>query len=196
MATADRPCEPPKDHDLWNGQDIPIPVSRCAKEDSELCSAPRIIQGFGPAAAIPWRVPPVEDVRAKWSAMSHDVGVWIDHKKAVIVSIAAGEVTTRTLTSDVGAHPHYSGSRESGGEKKYEERHKQNLDRYYDDVIGQLGEPDALLLFGPGEAKLQLKERLGRAKGPSERIVAVESTDKLTDPQIVAKVKEHYRTAR
>jgi len=128
--------------------------------------------------------------------MSHDVGVWIDHKKAVIVSIAEGQVSSRTLESDVGAHPHYSGSREGGGEKKYEEHHNLDLDRYYDDVLGQLGEPDALLLFGPGEAKLQLKERLGRSKGPSERIVAVESTDKLTDPQIVAKVKEHYRIAR
>lgn len=75
--------------------------------------------------------------------MNRDVGVWIDHKKAVIVSIAAGEVTTRTLTSDVGAHPHYSGSKVS-----------------------------------------------------SESIVAVESTDKLTDPQIVAKVNEHYGAAR
>jgi hypothetical protein len=128
--------------------------------------------------------------------MSHDVGVWIDHKKAVIVSVAAGEVTTRTLTADVGAHPHYSGSQEGGGEKKYEKRHNQDLDRYYDDVIGQLGEPDALLIFGPGEAKLQLKERLGRSRVSSESIVAVESTDKLTDPQIVAKVKEHYRIAR
>ena len=59
--------------------------------------------------------------------MSYDVGMWIDHKKAVIVSIAAGEVTTRTLKSDVGAHPHYSGSQEGGGEKKYEERHNQAL---------------------------------------------------------------------
>ena len=124
------------------------------------------------------------------------MGVWVDHKKAVIVSIAAGEVTTRTLTSDVGAHPHYSGSQESGGEKKYEDRHNQDLDRYYDDVIRQLGEPDALLLFGPGEAKLQLKARLGRSKGSPESVVAVESTDKLTDPQIVAKVKEHYGIAR
>ena len=128
--------------------------------------------------------------------MGQDVGVWIDHKKAVIVSIAAGEVTTRTLTSGVGAHPHYSGSQEGGGEKKYEERHNQDLDRYYDDVIGQLGKPDALLLFGPGEAKLQLKARLGRGQGLPESIVAVESTDKLTDPQIVAKVKEHYGIAR
>jgi hypothetical protein len=128
--------------------------------------------------------------------MNHDVGVWIDHKKAVIVSIAAGQITTRTLKSDVGPHPRYSGSQEGGGEKKYEERHNHDLDRYYDDVIGQLDEPDALLLFGPGEAKLQLEQRLRRAKVSSERIVAVESTDKLTDPQIVAKVKEHFGIAR
>jgi hypothetical protein len=128
--------------------------------------------------------------------MGQLVGVWIDHKKAVIVSIAEGQVTTRTLESDVGAHPHYSGSQEGGGEKKYEKRHNQDLDRYYDDVIGQLGEPDALLLFGPGEAKLQLKERLGRPGVSSGSIVAVESTDKLTDPQIVAKVKAHYGIAR
>jgi hypothetical protein len=127
--------------------------------------------------------------------MSYDVGVWIDHKKAVIVSIVAGRVTTRTLSSDVGPHPHYAGSREGGGEKKYEERHNQDLDRYYDDVIGHIGKADALLLFGPGEAKLQLKERLGRAKVSSESI-AVETTDKLTDPQIVAKVKEYYGIAR
>jgi hypothetical protein len=128
--------------------------------------------------------------------MGQDVGVWIDHKKAVIVSIAAGQVTTRTLESDVRAHPHYSGSQEGGGEKKYEERHNQDLDRYYDDVIGELGKPDAVLLFGPGEAKLHLKARLGRSKGSPESVVAVESTDKLTDRQIVAKVKEHYGIAR
>lgn len=127
--------------------------------------------------------------------MSHQVGVWIDHKKAVIVSLAAGHDTTRTLESVVAPHPHYAGSQEGGGEKKYEERHGQDLDRFYDDVIGQLGTPDAVLLLGPGEAKLQLKERLGRARS-SASIVAVESTDKLTDPQIVAKVKEHYGTAR
>lgn len=128
--------------------------------------------------------------------MSHDVGVWIDHKKAVIVSILAGQVTTRTLESDVGPHPHYSSYQERGGEKTYEERHNLRLAQYYDEVISALGQPDALLLFGPGEAKLQLKDRLGRSRVPSERIVAVESTDKLTDPQIVAKVKEHYGIAR
>jgi hypothetical protein len=27
---------------------------------------------------------------------------------------------------------------------------------YYDEVISQMGQPEALLIFGPGEAKLQL----------------------------------------
>jgi hypothetical protein len=124
--------------------------------------------------------------------MNSDVGVWIDHKKAVIVSITDGHVTTRTLESDVGPHPHYGGSQEGGGEKKYEERHSLRLDQYYDDVISQIGEPDTLLLFGPGEAKRQLKDRLGRSKAASQRVVVVQSADKLTDPQIVAKVKDHY----
>jgi hypothetical protein len=127
--------------------------------------------------------------------MNHDVGVWIDHKKAVIVSISAGEMTTKTLESDVGPHPHYAGSQEDGGEQKYEERHNLRLDQYYDEVISQLGQPDALLLFGPGEAKLQLRDRLGRSKVLSETIVTIESTDKMTNPQIIAKVKEHYSTA-
>ena len=128
--------------------------------------------------------------------MRTDVGVWVDHKKAVIVSIAAGEVTTKTLTSDIGAHPHFAGSQEGGGEKKYEQRHREALDRYLDDVIAHLGRPDALILFGPGEAKLQLQERLGRSAVSPEISVAVEPADKLTDPQIVAKVKEHFGLAR
>jgi hypothetical protein len=131
--------------------------------------------------------------------MSHNVGIWIDHKKAVIVFASADGVTTKTLESEIGPHARYSGRagapdgpHDGGGEKKYEDRYDQHLDRYYDEVISQLGQPEALLIFGPGEAKLQLKERLSRSKALSERIVGIETTDKLTDPQIVAKVKEHY----
>ena len=128
--------------------------------------------------------------------MSHKVGIWIDHKRAVIVFASADGVTTRTLESEVGAHPHYSGRQDAGGEKKYEERHGQHLDRYYDDVISQLGQPEAFLIFGPGEAKLELKERLGRSKALSGSPVEIETADHLTDPQIVAKVKEHFGLAR
>jgi stalled ribosome rescue protein Dom34 len=124
--------------------------------------------------------------------MSHSVGIWIDHERAVIVAVSAGRVTTKTLESEVGVHPRYSGRQDDGGEKKYQERHRQRLEQYYDEVISQLGQPEALLIFGPGEAKLELKERLSRTKTSSERTVDIETADKLTDPQIVARVKEHF----
>jgi hypothetical protein len=128
--------------------------------------------------------------------MTNKVGIWIDHKKAVIVFASEGRITTKTLESDVEAHPRYSGRQDSGGEKKYEERHGQSLDRYYDEVISELGQPEALLIFGPGEAKQELKERLGRSKAPSEPTVDIETADKLTDPQILAKVMEHFGIER
>ena len=124
--------------------------------------------------------------------MNHQVGIWIDHKKAVIVSASTDGVTSKTVESQVGSHGRFSGPQEGGGEKKYEDRHGEQLDHYYDQVIHELGQPEALLIFGPGEAKLQLKERLSRSKALSESLVGVETSDKLTDPQIVAKVKEHY----
>ena len=130
--------------------------------------------------------------------MNHKIkmGIWIDHKKAVIVSAGADGVTIKTLESEIGAHPHFSGQQDGGGEKKYEQRHGQHLDRYYDEVIDHLADPDELLILGPGEAKLELKEHLRRSKAHSECTVDIATTDKLTDPQIVAKVKEHFGIAR
>lgn len=124
--------------------------------------------------------------------MSHKIGIWIDHKKAVVVSVSGADISAKTLESEVGPHSRYSGTADGGGEKKYEERHGQHLHKYYDEVIGQMGHPDDLLIFGPGEAKLELKERLSRAPSLSQCIVDIHTTDKLTDPQIVAKVKEHF----
>ena len=76
--------------------------------------------------------------------MNHKVGIWIDHKKAVIVSASTDHVTAKTLESDVGSHARYSGPQDGGGEKQYEERHNQQLDQYYDEVISQLGKPEAV----------------------------------------------------
>jgi hypothetical protein len=135
--------------------------------------------------------------------MPRNVGIWIDHTKAVIVFVSADRVTAKTVESDVGPHARYSGRapyptpggpKAGRGEKKYEARYGQHLDRYYDEVISQLGQPEALLIFGPGEAKLQLKERLSRSK--EQPSVEIETTDELTEPQIVAKVKEHYGIER
>ena len=66
-----------------------------------------------------------------------------------------------------------------------------SLERYYDDINGYIRDADSILIFGPGEAKGELEKRL-KSKNLNHGIVSVETTDKLTDPQIAAKVREYF----
>ncbi len=127
--------------------------------------------------------------------MTHKVGVWIDHKRAVIASVSAEDSTTRTLESGVEAHPRFGGQQDGGGERKYEEVHRQSLDRYYDEVITHLDGADALLILGPGEAKVELKARMGRSTVRPVPAVELETAAPLTDAQFLAQVKQHFHLA-
>jgi stalled ribosome rescue protein Dom34 len=68
------------------------------------------------------------------------------------------------------------------------------LNIYYDAVISALRDCESIILFGPGEAKGELHKRLKKAK-LGARVLAVETSDKMTDPQILAKVRAHYAAA-
>jgi stalled ribosome rescue protein Dom34 len=128
--------------------------------------------------------------------MSDKVGVWIDHRKAVIVVASAEGLVATTLASEVEAHPHFGGQQDGGGEKKYEERRRHDLDRYYDEVIGRVKAPGGLLVLGPGEAKREFVKRFGQVRPEVRCTVDIETTGALTDPQIVEKVREHFSIAR
>ena len=58
-----------------------------------------------------------------------------------------------------------------------------HLANYYDEVIACIGDAETILIFGPGEAKRELKRRMDRDK-IGRRIVAMETADKMTEPQI------------
>jgi hypothetical protein len=52
-------------------------------------------------------------------------------------------------------------------------------------------EAESIFIFGPGEAKGELVKRL-QSENLGGRIVGVETTDKLADGQIAAKVRDHF----
>jgi hypothetical protein len=68
-----------------------------------------------------------------------------------------------------------------------------HLDKYYDEVILHLRDAEVILIFGPGEAKGELIKRIERDK-LSGRIAGVETADKMTVPQIAAKVRKYGHT--
>ena len=65
------------------------------------------------------------------------------------------------------------------------------LNHYYDAIILAVGDARPLLIFGPGEAKGQLKKRL-EDKGLGACIAAIEAAGKMTDLQIGAKVRKYF----
>lgn len=66
-----------------------------------------------------------------------------------------------------------------------------HLDVYYDAVIARIGDAESILIFGPGEAKGELRKRIekGALRG---RIRRVDVADKMTGRQIAAKVRQHF----
>ena len=127
--------------------------------------------------------------------MKKEVGLWIDHREAVIVTITVeGEETTR-IYSDIEVDAQYSGSSRSAGSQDAENiqdrKYTINLGRYYDAIIGYIRDADSIRIFGPGEAKGELVKRV-KSKNLRKRIVSIETTDQLTDPQIVAKVRQYF----
>jgi hypothetical protein len=66
-----------------------------------------------------------------------------------------------------------------------------HLNIYYNAVIASIRDAESILIFGPGEAKGELKKRLEGDK-LGGRIVSIETVDKMTDRQIAAKVRQHF----
>jgi hypothetical protein len=129
-----------------------------------------------------------------------NVGIWIDHRRAVIIELTGDGESIKTIQSNVEKHPERGGDSPLKG--SYEARQVPaddsrqrgltgELNRYYDTVIQALPDHDGILLFGPGEAKGEFHTRLSKIK-PRAQVSAVETEDKMTEPQMVAKVRAHF----
>jgi hypothetical protein len=132
--------------------------------------------------------------------VTNRIGLWIDHKRAVIVSLAAQEAAIKKIESGA-KHVQYRGAprpktpysaQYQKGDDRLDNQYLQRLNKYYGQVISHLGGARTLLVFGPGEAKSQLKARLVTEKGLRQEI-HIEPSDKMTDRQIVAKVRSYFR---
>jgi len=132
--------------------------------------------------------------------MKMRAGLWIDHRKAIVVAITEQGDETALIISKAERQLRRSGDSPLKG--RYEPRQVPaddirqrtltgHLNIYYDAVIASIRGAESILIFGPGEAKGQLKERLEKHK-LGGRIVGIETVDKMTDRQIAAKVRKHF----
>ncbi len=132
--------------------------------------------------------------------MKTKVGLWIDHRKAIIVAVTDKGEEIRLIVSKVEKQLQRSGDSplkgpyESQKVPATDSRQKTftgHLNIYYEAVIASLRDAESILIFGPGEAKGELKKRLEKSN-LGGRIAGVETIDKMTHRQIAAKVRQYF----
>ena len=137
--------------------------------------------------------------------MVRKIGVWIDHRKAILVRFEDGVEHVEELDSEVEKHVRDAGGSSSGsgghgpqdvvaGDKR-DRKFMNHLNTFYDRVIEQLEHTDGIVILGPGEAKGELDKRI-TSKEMRKHVLLVEAADKLTAPQLVTKLRDCFQLSK
>ncbi len=133
--------------------------------------------------------------------MKTKVGLWIDHRKAIIVAITEKGEETALIISKVEKQLRRSGdsplkgpydSMQVPASDSRQRTLTGHLNIYYNAVIANIGDAESILIFGPGDAKDELKKRL-KGKNLGGRIAGIETVDRMTGRQIAAKIRKHFQ---
>jgi hypothetical protein len=134
--------------------------------------------------------------------MAIKAGVWIDHRQAIVVLVTDAGQKIKKIAFDIGQPVRSPGGARSKhsytpndfvAEDKLERKVENDRKDYYDDVIASIRGASALLILGPGEAKGEFSKHI-KSKKLRGLTVELETTDKMTDRQIAAKVGLHFAT--
>jgi hypothetical protein len=148
--------------------------------------------------------------KTKGVDMRKYAGIWLDRREAFVVSLSTSTISgfenremIERIESDIERRVRLSGGsrsrktpygpQEISVDSKQEDRIKRQLREYYKEILRRIGDADQILIFGPGEAKIELKKEIEKSKQLAARIKKIESADKMTKRQIVAKVKAFFK---
>jgi stalled ribosome rescue protein Dom34 len=133
--------------------------------------------------------------------MKTNAGLWLDHREAVVVVLTESGESTIRLQSGASKQLRRSSEPSEGRFKSHqapaddsqENEFMGHLARYYDEIIASVRGAGEILIIGPGEAKGELKKRFETHKSES-RVITVETAAPMTEHQVVAQVRHHYRS--
>jgi len=131
----------------------------------------------------------------------NQTGIWIDSKKAVIITFKNKESNTKIIYSGVEGKNRVDGEGKEFGrlgdqfstlEKKLEKKYQLEIIEYLKEVIKELESTDDLVLFGPAQVKIELKKLIEKDNKLLKKLLDVVDADSMTDNQLVAWVKKYY----
>jgi stalled ribosome rescue protein Dom34 len=116
--------------------------------------------------------------------------VWIDHHQARVIQFNLEEAQERTLHAPHTPHHLHAKAGSPSG------THLRGEDSYYHEVAEALAPAHEVLITGPSSAKRELVEYLKKHKPQLlAHVDAVETVDKVTDAELIAVARRHFRAA-
>jgi len=129
-------------------------------------------------------------------------GIWLDKRKAHIVSFYDSKESFNTILSNVenfnvrGG----SGTRLKGGpqdvvqDSRYLEREKHQLKKYFKTIISEIKNADEIVVFGPAEAGEKFyKELTEKHNDLVAKVKGIVKADSMTKNQVKAWVRSFYK---
>jgi stalled ribosome rescue protein Dom34 len=119
--------------------------------------------------------------------MSHyHAVVWIDHHKGTVWQFTPTEEESKVI--------HAHGQNRVHSRKSTHGGHKSATDpKFFDEVTQALAGAHEILIIGPAQTKLEFAHYLReKHAGLARGIVAVESADHPTDPEVLAYARRHF----
>lgn len=133
--------------------------------------------------------------------MKTQIGIWIDTKKAIIVTLTEANQNLCVVESGIESRERFDGEGKAFGrfgeqylndERAKDERFNHQTSTYLNSIIEYLKPANEFVIFGPAGMKVELKKLVEKDHILSSRLQSVESADKLTDNQIAAWVRDYF----
>jgi hypothetical protein len=142
----------------------------------------------------------------KKSTKTNRYGIWVDHKKAVVVCIDGEDrLSHETLKSGLDIPRRFAGeTTDKTGlfgytldrQTKEQRKTEREFHSFIKGVVGSLENVNAILLMGPGNARHHFENEVGRRKTLGGVWLENRAADKMTIPQLRAAVMEHFKVPR
>ncbi len=108
--------------------------------------------------------------------MAKCIVLWISRRKAIIVSTTDG-------VEEI-SHVEATGRRQEQGTPG------EHRAEYYQRVIHAMLDAQSIFIFGPAQAKMELKSHILKVEALSQRVMGTETVSGMTEDQLLARARE------
>lgn len=137
--------------------------------------------------------------------MKKQLGVWLDHGKAHLIDYHNGKAkmmetidspyeTQKRIEGEENDKTRFTTNPEHASNNEYRKHNiEQNeLNEYFKLMEGKISSYQDILIFGPGTAKEKFRNRLRDNKAFDNKWLSIQTSDKLTENQLIAFVRDFF----